>query len=322
MAVPDRAAPMPAAPFVWREDGRPDWSAMWTTFCELALHGGPPHRGPEQALRGLETETTEAVSDPAILDEIQRGIRETTGLLAEPVSPGWIAIPCESRSMAEWLAAAIALENVEARAEGDRLLLPAGPGFRLEDEVKSLITVTAKTHHYWTMHGGGAARNGVPGPLRLGVGGPGDDKRVLIDALRRRYGRRRAVVAPPGRPIEVNDSAVDLVLVEMGEDSAAPGMARPIVDATIGVFSAAAAAVALGRSDPGLDAWRLLVVGTAGSAKADRSRLEAEIRQRRGEHPMVFVDLATAEGIDVIVAWLQHDRLFEPWRERRDRVSP
>ena len=48
-ASPDAGA-MAAAPFVWRE-GRPDWCAMWTTFCDLALHGGPPHRGPEQALR-------------------------------------------------------------------------------------------------------------------------------------------------------------------------------------------------------------------------------------------------------------------------------
>ena len=43
---------MTSAPFVWRRDGRPDWGAMWTTFCDLALHGGPPQRGALQALRG------------------------------------------------------------------------------------------------------------------------------------------------------------------------------------------------------------------------------------------------------------------------------
>jgi len=36
--------------------------------------------------------------------------------------------------------------------EDDRLLLPAGPGFGLKDEVKSIITVVAKTHHYWQAH--------------------------------------------------------------------------------------------------------------------------------------------------------------------------
>jgi sirohydrochlorin cobaltochelatase len=310
---------MPAAPFVWREDGRPDWAAMWTSFSDLALYGGPPHRGPEQALRGPETATAEAVSDPAILAEMKRGIRETTGLVAESPSPGWIAIACESPAMAGWLAAAIVLENVEARTEGDRVLLPAGPRFRLENEVKSLVTVVAKTHHYWTMH---AARNGVPGPLKLGVGGPGDGKTALVDALRRRYGRRRAVVVPPGGPIEVTDSAVDLVLVELGEDSSAASVGGAVVEATVGVFSAAAAAAALSRSERSLEAWHLLVVSTTGAAKADRSPLEDEVRRRRGEHPMVFVDLATAEGIDVIVAWLRQELAFEPWRERRDRVRP
>ena len=50
------------------------------------------------------------------------------------------------------MVAAIALENVEARVDEDRLLLPAGPHYRLKDEVKSIITVVAKTHHYWQAH--------------------------------------------------------------------------------------------------------------------------------------------------------------------------
>jgi hypothetical protein len=41
---------------------------------------------------------------------------------------------------------------VEARVDEDRVLLPAGPAYRLEDEVKSIITVLAKTHHYWRAH--------------------------------------------------------------------------------------------------------------------------------------------------------------------------
>jgi sirohydrochlorin cobaltochelatase len=142
---------MSSAPFVRRQDGRPDWGAMWTTFCELALFGGPPQRGPAQALHGPEGGRA-AAAPPEVLAELERGIRETTGLDAEPAGPGWIAIPCESRSMAAWLCAAIVLENVDARVEGTRLLLPAGPDFRVEDQVKSVITVVAKTHHYWREH--------------------------------------------------------------------------------------------------------------------------------------------------------------------------
>lgn len=154
------AAPtMSAAPFVWRPDGRPDWSAMWTSFCELALYGGPPHRGPESALRAPAATGVGAESGGDMLEEMRRGIWETTGLYAEPSGAGWLAVTCESRTMAAWLCAAIILENVDARVEDDRLLLPAGPGYRLQDEVKSIITVMAKTHHYWRAHIVGGAED-------------------------------------------------------------------------------------------------------------------------------------------------------------------
>ena len=143
---------MASAPFVWRRDGRPDWAAMWTTFCDLALHGGPPQRGALQALRGPSVGDRAARSAPEIAAELRRGIEETTGLGVEAAEPGWIAITCASPRMAAWLCAAIILENVDARAEGPRLLVPAGPAFTLEDQVKSVVTVVAKTHHYWREH--------------------------------------------------------------------------------------------------------------------------------------------------------------------------
>lgn len=147
------AAAMSSAPFRWRRDGRPDWGAMWTTFCDLALHGGPPQRGAEQALHAPDaTGAPGAAPPPPILAELRRGILETTGLEAELADPGWIAVACESPRMAAWLCAAIIVENVDARVEGARLLLPAGSDFVLEDQVKSVITVLAKTHHYWREH--------------------------------------------------------------------------------------------------------------------------------------------------------------------------
>jgi sirohydrochlorin cobaltochelatase len=54
--------------------------------------------------------------------------------------------------MAGWLLRAIVMENVAARAEGPLLDLPASPGFRLAKEIKNVITVIAKTCHYWTGH--------------------------------------------------------------------------------------------------------------------------------------------------------------------------
>lgn len=145
------AAPMSSAPFVWRADGSPDWAAMWSSFCDLALFGGPPHRGPDNPLaHGATTGAGDAGIDAVA--EIRRGIWETTGLVSEPVEPGWLAVTCASRRMAAWLCAAIILENVEAGCEEERLLVPAEPTFTLHDQVKSVITVVAKTHHYWSAH--------------------------------------------------------------------------------------------------------------------------------------------------------------------------
>jgi sirohydrochlorin cobaltochelatase len=148
---PGGAAPMPAAPFVWRPDGRPDWGAMWSSFCELALFGGPPHRGPDTVL-GAAAGGTATPGDFDAVAEIRRGIWETTGLYSEPAGPRWLAITCESPKMAAWLCATIILENVVARCDEERLLVPADSRFALMDEVKSVITVVAKTHHYWTAH--------------------------------------------------------------------------------------------------------------------------------------------------------------------------
>lgn len=149
------APAMGRAPFVYDTTGRPHWAGMWESFCELALFGGPSHRGPGSALRVNEGTTPRRKPRRGAFDavaEIRRGIEETTGLPTAPAEPGWLAVRCESARMAAWLCATIILENVDARAEGETLLIPASDAYRLEDEVKSVITVVAKTHHYWLAH--------------------------------------------------------------------------------------------------------------------------------------------------------------------------
>jgi sirohydrochlorin cobaltochelatase len=44
------------------------------------------------------------------------------------------------------------MENVSVRLEDGAILLPVGPAFRVEEEIKNVITVTAKTVHYWCGH--------------------------------------------------------------------------------------------------------------------------------------------------------------------------
>jgi hypothetical protein len=147
------AAPMGSAPMRYNDQGQVAWEQMWTDFCDLALAGGPPHRGTL-----LEPATPEQVrDDPAnythAVAEIERGLQLVTGLpIVHTEHPGWVGVQCQDEEMALWLLRAILVENVCARREGQVLYLPAGPDFQLEKEIKNVITVMAKTHHYWVEH--------------------------------------------------------------------------------------------------------------------------------------------------------------------------
>jgi len=66
--------------------------------------------------------------------------------------PGWVHVGCDTNEMARWLLRAIGMENVAVRAEGSVLDLPAGPAYRVEKEIKNVVTVIAKTCHYWSGH--------------------------------------------------------------------------------------------------------------------------------------------------------------------------
>jgi hypothetical protein len=148
------AAPMGAAGLKFDDDGNAAWNEIWTDFCDLALAGGPPHRGtllepgdPEKVL--ADPERYEKVRD-----ELERGLIMVTGGLPvrRDVKPGWIGMECDSEEMAIWLLRAIVVENVSVRREGKVLLFPASPDFKLAREIKNVITVVAKTNHYWQEH--------------------------------------------------------------------------------------------------------------------------------------------------------------------------
>lgn len=149
-AQPDKAAPMPAGPIVYREDGRIDWEHMWDSFCVLALDGGPPHRG--ALLTAPQNPAVTSEGYRFAVAEISRGIWEVAALTAVPAEPGWLQIGCHSAGQAQWLAGAIAEENVQARHEGKLLFVPVGDDFRLKEEIKNVITAVAKTTHYWQEH--------------------------------------------------------------------------------------------------------------------------------------------------------------------------
>jgi sirohydrochlorin cobaltochelatase len=145
--------PMGSAGMRYQVDGKVAWDAMWGSFCDLAMAGGPPHKG---AL--LEPGTEAAINADfarydEVVEEICRGIRMVSGLRAYPSpTPGWVSVTCHSDTMAGWLVRAIAMENVSVHLAGAVIELPASPDFRIDKEVKNVVTVIAKTCHYWLGH--------------------------------------------------------------------------------------------------------------------------------------------------------------------------
>jgi len=146
-------APMKSAGLKFDPNGQVAWNEIWGSFCDLALAGGPPHKG---ALLGPAS-AADVDAHPELYDrvvrEVCRGIEMVTSMPCEPgETPGWVRVECYSATMAAWLLRAVVTENVAARATGVMLDLPVAPSFRLEKEIKNIVTVSAKTSHYWLEH--------------------------------------------------------------------------------------------------------------------------------------------------------------------------
>ena len=144
---------MGSAGLKYGPDGRVAWDEIWTTFCDLALAGGPPHRG---ALLEPVSET-EVADHPGryrdVVREIDRAVGLTTALrVVNGYAPGWIGVQCWSQEEAAWLQFAVTAENVSARRRQSVLQLPAGPAFRVEKEIKNVVVALAKACHYWDGH--------------------------------------------------------------------------------------------------------------------------------------------------------------------------
>ena len=145
--------PMRSAGLKYDTEGRVAWDEIWGSFCDLALAGGPPHKGALLEPASRAQVEAEPARFAEVIDEICRGVTMVTDLPARqsPV-PGWVRVDCLSEVMAGWLLRAIVVENVAVRCEGRALDLPAAPDYRLEKEIKNVVTVIAKTCHYWLGH--------------------------------------------------------------------------------------------------------------------------------------------------------------------------
>jgi hypothetical protein len=145
--------PMKSAGLKFDADGQVAWDEIWGTFCDLAMAGGPPHKGTLLEPGAPEAVAAQRDRYEAVAAEICRGLTLATDLEARPSpDPGWVRLTSLNDGMGGWLLRAIVMENVAVRVEGALVDLPAAPHFRLEKEIKNVVTVAAKTCHYWLGH--------------------------------------------------------------------------------------------------------------------------------------------------------------------------
>jgi sirohydrochlorin cobaltochelatase len=189
--------PMRSAGLKYAADGSVAWEQMWGSFCDLAMAGGPPHKG-KLLGPGLQSDIDARFDRyDEVAEEICRGIRMVTGLRAYvSPTPGWVRVACLGDAMAGWLLRAIVMENVAAHREGSTLDLPAAPHFTLEKEIKNVITVTAKTCHYWLGHMPRAQQQAIA-ELLLSIAGetPLIEPELACDATRPTDGTLASLIA-------------------------------------------------------------------------------------------------------------------------------
>lgn len=153
---------MGSAALKYDAGGRVAWDRIWGSFCDLAMAGGPPHKGKLLEPGDVAEIETNTGAHADVVSEIVRGLRLAACLEASVSShSGWVEVDCGGHGMAGWLARAIVMENISAEVDGAILRLPAAPSFRVAKEVKNVVTSAAKTCHYWRDHMSAAQRRDI-----------------------------------------------------------------------------------------------------------------------------------------------------------------
>lgn len=108
---------------------------MWGDFCDLALAGGPTHRGTLLEAPCADDVRAQPETYERVVAELGRAVGLVTGLeTCTSRTLGWVGVQCHSEAMAVWLLRAIIVENVAVRRQGDVLYLPAGLDYRFDED--------------------------------------------------------------------------------------------------------------------------------------------------------------------------------------------
>src|SRR5262245_18129324 len=108
--------------------------------------------------------------------------------------------------------------------------------------------------------------------------------------------------------------ALDLVLLESGGDNLAASFSPELVDAAIYVIDVSGGDKIPRKGGPGVTRSDLLVINKIDLAPMVGASLDVmarDARAARGDRPFVFTNIKSGEGVEDVIAWIEHQLLFD-----------
>lgn len=107
---------------------------------------------------------------------------------------------------------------------------------------------------------------------------------------------------------------LDLVFLESGGDNLAASFSPELVDAAIYVIDVSGGDKIPRKGGPGVTRSDLLVINKTDLAPhvgASLDVMERDARVARGARPFVFTNLRSGDGVADVIAWIEHELLFD-----------
>ena len=107
---------------------------------------------------------------------------------------------------------------------------------------------------------------------------------------------------------------LDLILIESGGDNLAATFSPELADLTIYVIDVAAGDKIPSKGGPGITRSDLLVINKIDLAPHVGASLEVMARDAKAarvSRPFLFTNLKSGEGVSDVIAWIEHELLFD-----------
>jgi urease accessory protein len=106
---------------------------------------------------------------------------------------------------------------------------------------------------------------------------------------------------------------LDIIFIESGGDNLSATFSPELADLTIYVIDVASGEKIPRKGGPGITKSDLLIINKIDLADMVGASLEvmkADSERMRGDRPFVFTQLKRCEGLDVVIAFLEHEGML------------